>query len=102
METLRMSRWLYFCDPAMSAWPGLGLVGTGSFSMTASLLWMRKAIGLPIVGVGRFLTAEGVLAEGPTLVIGDTQTSPPETLEQIRSAGVPVVILDVPTTFDGL
>ncbi len=60
------------------------------------------AVGLPIVGVGRFLTAEGVLAEAPTLVLGDTQTSPIETIEQIRSAGVPVVILDVPTTFDGL
>ncbi|HSR45916.1 MAG TPA: ABC transporter substrate-binding protein [Acidimicrobiia bacterium] len=61
-----------------------------------------EAVGLPIVGVGRFLTAEGVLGEAPTLVLGDTQTSPLETIEQIRSAGVPVVILDVPTTFEGL
>ncbi|MDH5372216.1 MAG: ABC transporter substrate-binding protein [Acidimicrobiia bacterium] len=61
-----------------------------------------ESVGLPIVGVGRFLTAEGVLAENPTLVIGDTQTSPLETIEQIRSAGVPVVILDVPTSFAGL
>jgi iron complex transport system substrate-binding protein len=42
------------------------------------------------------------LAQDPTLVLGDTQTSPPETIEQIRSAGVPVVIFDVPTTFEGL
>ncbi|NNC93255.1 MAG: ABC transporter substrate-binding protein [Acidimicrobiia bacterium] len=61
-----------------------------------------EAVGLPVVGVGRFLPAEGVLAQEPTLVIGDTQTSPNEAIEQIRSAGVPVVILDVPTTFDGL
>jgi iron complex transport system substrate-binding protein len=61
-----------------------------------------EAIGLPVVGVGRFLTAEGVLAQQPTLVIGDTQTSPLDAIEQIRSAGVPVVILDVPTTFEGL
>ncbi len=61
-----------------------------------------EAIQIPIVGIGRFLTAEGVLAESPTLVLGDTQTSPVETIEQIRSAGVPVVILEVPTTFDGL
>ncbi|HSF84627.1 MAG TPA: ABC transporter substrate-binding protein [Acidimicrobiia bacterium] len=57
---------------------------------------------LPIIGVGRFLNAEAVLAQAPTLVIGDTQTSPLPAIEQIRSAGVPVVILDVPTTFDGL
>ena len=61
-----------------------------------------EAVGLPVVGVGRFLTAEGVLAQEPTLVIGDTQTSPPEAIEQIRSAGVPVVIFDVPVTFEGL
>lgn len=61
-----------------------------------------EAARLPIVGVGRFLTPEGVLAQEPTLVIGDTQTSPASAIEQIRSAGVPVVILDVPVTFDGL
>lgn len=61
-----------------------------------------EALQIPIVGIGRFLTAEGVLAENPTLVLGDTQTAPLETIEQIRSAGVPVVIFDVPTTFEGL
>ncbi len=60
------------------------------------------AIGLPVVGVGRFLTAEGVLSQAPSLVIGDIQTSPQTAIDQIRQAGVPVVILDVPTSFDGL
>jgi len=48
------------------------------------------------------LTAEGVLEVNPTLVLGDTQTAPLEAIEQIRSAGVPVVIFDVPTSFDSL
>jgi iron complex transport system substrate-binding protein len=61
-----------------------------------------EAVGLPIIGVGRFLNAEAVLAQEPTLVIGDTQTAPLVAIEQIRSAGVPVVILEVPTTFEGL
>jgi iron complex transport system substrate-binding protein len=61
-----------------------------------------EAVGLPVVGVGRFLNAEAVLAQNPALVIGDTQTSPLVAIEQIRSAGVPVVILEVPTTFEGL
>lgn len=61
-----------------------------------------EAVGLPVVGVGRFLTAEGVLGQRPTLVLGDTQTSPLTAIEQIRGAGVPVFIFDVPTTFDGL
>lgn len=65
-------------------------------------IYPPAAIGLPVVGVGRFLTAEGVLRESPTLVLGDTQTSPPQAIEQIRSAGVPVVIFDVPVTFEEL
>ena len=61
-----------------------------------------EAVTLPKAGIGRFLTAEGVLKHDPTLVIADTQTSPATAIEQIRSSGVPVAILDVPTTFEGL
>ncbi|MEA2058513.1 MAG: ABC transporter substrate-binding protein, partial [Actinomycetota bacterium] len=52
------------------------------------------ATELPNVGVGRFLAAESVLAQEPTLVVGDTQTAPLEAIEQIRATGVPVVIFD--------
>jgi iron complex transport system substrate-binding protein len=62
----------------------------------------EEAVLLPKAGIGRFLTAEGVLKHDPTLVIGDAQTAPATAIEQIRSAGVPVAILDVPTTFEGL
>ena len=79
-------------------------LGFGDFVVATDVttIYPPEAIGLPVVGVGRFLSAEGVLAQEPTLVIGDTQTSPPEAIEQIRSAGIPVVILEVPTTFEGL
>lgn len=76
--------------------------GDSVVATDVTTVYPPEAIGLPVVGVGRFLSAEGVLAQEPTLVIGDTQTSPLEAIEQIRSAGVPVVILEVPTTFDGL
>ena len=62
----------------------------------------EEAARLPKVGVGRFLNAEAVLRQNPTLVIADTQTSPASAIEQIRAAGVPVAVLDVPTTFPGL
>lgn len=79
----------------------LGL-GDSVVATDVTTIYPPEAVGLPVVGVGRFLTAEGVLREQPTLVLGDTQTSPPETIQQVRSAGVPVVIFEVPTTFDEL
>jgi iron complex transport system substrate-binding protein len=79
----------------------LGL-GDSVVATDVTTIYPPEAVGLPVVGVGRFLTAEGVLREQPTLVLGDTQTSPPEAIQQIRSAGVPVVIFEVPTTFEAL
>lgn len=60
------------------------------------------ALELPVVGVGRFITAEGVLGVEPTLVLADTQAAPQEALDQIVGAGVTVELLEVPTTFDGM
>ncbi len=77
-------------------------LGDSIVGRDVTTIYPPEAAGIPIVGIGRFLTAEGVLAESPTLVLGDTQTAPLETIEQIRSAGVPVVIFDVPTTFADL
>ncbi|NNC42614.1 MAG: ABC transporter substrate-binding protein [Acidimicrobiia bacterium] len=57
---------------------------------------------LPRVGFGQQLAPEGVLAFEPTLVIGDTQIAPSESIEQLRSAGIPVVIIDVHTTLEGV
>lgn len=79
----------------------LGL-GDSVVATDVTTVYPPEAVKLPVVGVGRFLTAEGVLAQSPTLVLGDTQTSPPEAIDQIRSAGVPVVIFDVATSFPAL
>jgi iron complex transport system substrate-binding protein len=62
----------------------------------------EAAAQLPIVGVGRFLTAEGVLSVDPTLVFGDAQTAPATALDQIRAVGVTVEILKVSASFDEL
>jgi len=62
----------------------------------------EAALELPVVGFGQMLTPEGVLAFGPTLVIGDQQVGPPETIQQLRDAGVPVVILETQTTLEGV
>ena len=76
--------------------------GDSVVATDVTTIYPPEAIGLPVVGVGRFLTAEGVLGQAPTLVLGDTQTSPLTAIEQIRGANVPFVIFEVPTTFEGL
>ncbi len=55
-----------------------------------------------LVGFGQALSPEAVLRFDPTLVIGDEQVAPPEAIEQLRGAGVPVVILELQTTLDGI
>ena len=62
----------------------------------------EAALELPIIGVGRFITAEGALSVDPTLVLGDTQSSPPTALDQIAGTGVAVELLEIPTNFDEL
>jgi len=47
---------------------------------------------LPKIGVEFRLFAEPILAAEPTVVIGDSDARPPEVIEQLREAGVPVVI----------
>lgn len=55
---------------------------------------------LPKVGFERQLSAEGILSLNPTVVIGKEQAGPPEVLEQVRAAGVPVVIVPEPQTIE--
>ncbi len=54
------------------------------------------------VGFAQQLSPEAVLRFEPTLVIGDTQVAPSEAIDQLRQAGVPVVILETQTTLDGV
>ena len=62
----------------------------------------EAATELPMVGFGQQLAPEPVLAFQPTLVIGDEMTAPPEAIDQLRAAGIPVVILPLQTTLDGV
>ncbi|MGI9585350.1 MAG: heme/hemin ABC transporter substrate-binding protein [Acidimicrobiia bacterium] len=62
----------------------------------------EAATSLPDVGLGRNLQAEAVIALSPTLVLGDTQVGPDSAIEQIRAAGIPVVILQSEVTLDGV
>ena len=54
------------------------------------------------VGFGQALAAESVLRYEPTLVLGDESIQPTETIEQLRSAAIPVIILKYQTTLPGV
>lgn len=53
--------------------------------------WMES---VPSIGYQRTLSAEGILSLEPTLVIGNADAGPPEIIDQVKAAGVPVVIID--------
>lgn len=60
----------------------------------------ERTKALPNIGYQRRLSAEGILSLNPTLVIGDEAAGPPETLAQIRAAGVPLAITADPPSLD--
>ncbi|MCL7423546.1 hemin ABC transporter substrate-binding protein [Streptomyces sp. YS415] len=54
----------------------------------------QQAAKLPVVTRGHDVSAEGVLSLRPDLVIAETSSGPREAMEQIRAAGVPVLVVD--------
>jgi iron complex transport system substrate-binding protein len=60
---------------------------------TSALYPPRRVASLPKIGYQRTLSAEGILSLRPTVVIGTASAGPPNVIEQIRGAGVPVVIV---------
>jgi len=62
----------------------------------------EQATKLPVIGFAQQLAPEAVLALAPTLVLADQLTGPPEAIQQLRDAGVPVVVVQTQTTLDGV
>lgn len=67
-------------------------VGDQVQAVAQGVTYPESAVRKPSVGPGRSITAEPVLAQRPTLVLGDTSV-PAATVKQLRSAGVTVVLL---------
>lgn len=68
---------------------GLGAVIVGC---DLSSTYPEEAKQIAKVAVEFVLVAEAILARAPTVVIGDEDARPLEAIEQVRQAGVPVVI----------
>lgn len=61
-----------------------------------------EAEEVPVVTRGHDVSAESVLSLEPTVVLVDPTIGPPEALDLIRGAGVPVVVVDEVTTIAGI
>lgn len=72
----------------------LGL-GPNVVAVDVSALYPAEALHVPKIGYQRELSAEAILSFAPTVVIGTENAGPPEVIEQVRAAGVTVVILPV-------
>ncbi|MGW1072648.1 heme/hemin ABC transporter substrate-binding protein [Streptomyces sp. NPDC002537] len=59
--------------------------------ITATFEQARK---LPVVTRAHDVSAESVLSLKPTLVLAETTTGPATAIDQIRAAGIPLVVLD--------
>jgi iron complex transport system substrate-binding protein len=57
---------------------------------------------LPVVTNGHDVSAEAALSLEPTVVLAQEDTGPPEALQQIRDAGVPVVVVEVPGSVEDI
>lgn len=76
--------------------------GENVIAVDVSSTYPAEATKLPQVGYQRTLSAENILAMGPTLIIGSTETGPPAAIEQLRSSGVKVVIVPGEPTREGI
>ena len=73
------------------------LVGTDTTS-----LYPAAAQATPKVGYARSLSAEGVLALRPTLLIASAAAGPPVVVEQLRRAGIAMVQVDPAHSIEAL
>ncbi len=66
-----------------------------------SSLYPPQALRLPSVGYQFRLSAEGILSLRPTLVVGRDDVRPPQVLEQLKAAGVKVILYQNEPTVEG-
>jgi iron complex transport system substrate-binding protein len=70
----------------------LGL-GDNVVGVDTSATYPPEARQLPSIGYQRRLSAEGILSLNPTVIIGTKEAGPPEVIQQLREAGLPVVLI---------
>lgn len=62
----------------------------------------EEAADLPVVTRGHEVSAESVLSLRPDVVLVEDSTGPAEAIDQIRSAGIPLVVFETPRELDAV
>jgi iron complex transport system substrate-binding protein len=75
--------------------------GDSVVARDSSSLFPAAVRELPEVGYYRNISAEGILAQNPDRVITTSEAGPPQALEQLRQAGVDLVVVEESKTVDG-
>ena len=78
----------------------LGL-GDSVVATDVSATYPPEADALPEVGYQRSLLGEQLLGLDPSVVVANPDAGPADVLDQIRAAGVPVVVVDYPHDLTG-
>jgi len=68
----------------------------------SSSSYPEAVLDLPDVGYQRTLSAEGVLALNPTLILATTEAGPPEAIEQLQDSGVTFLMLKAADSPEGV
>lgn len=62
----------------------------------------EEATRKPDVGYMRQLSAEGILAQKPDLIIAEASSGPPDTLQILKASGVPIVMIDASPAIEAI
>ncbi len=65
-------------------------------------LYPPEATKLAQVGYVRQLSTEGILGLNPTLILAIGDAGPPDVMKQLESAGVDLLVLDAPLSYEGI
>lgn len=79
-------------------------LGAGSLvvGVDTSSLFPEEATHRPKVGYQRALAAEGILSLKPTVVVVTPDAGPAAALEQVRNAGITIVVVPAESTVEGV
>lgn len=76
--------------------------GDRIIAVDTTSIYPTEATAKPNVGYMRQLSAEGILAQQPDLILAEAGAGPPDTIAILKASAVPVVIIPTPPTVEGI